>query len=276
MRLAVISIGIDPELHVGPVTIAWHGLMLVVGIGVGLLLAGREARRRGMSTEPISAIGMIVGASALIGGRLWYLAETDPEALLRPADWLDTNGYTFYGGFVTAAVGIAIYVRVRRLDLAFLDVVAAALPLGVAVGRIGDVINGEHYGPRSDWLLAVRNTHPDAMTPNPALAYHSGGLYEVLLGLAIFAIVWPLRGRLAQPLMIMWLVIALFGAGRFAEFFARSDSEDIALGLNYAQWSSLLLVGAAALGAFVTLPYAARQQGGGSSATRATAPAGDS
>jgi phosphatidylglycerol---prolipoprotein diacylglyceryl transferase len=275
MRFAVISIGIDPELHVGPVTIAWHGLMLAIGIGVGLLLAGHEARRRGMSTEPIGAIGAIVAASAFIGGRLWYLAETDPGALVRPADWLDTNGFTFYGGFVMAAIGIAIYVRAKRLDLAFLDVVAAALPLGIAVGRIGDVINGEHYGPQSDWLLAVRNTHPDAMTPNPALAYHSGGLYEVLLGLAVFTIVWPIRRRFARPLMIMWLVIALFGMGRFAEFFARSDSEDIALGLNYAQWSSLVLVGAAVLGAVITLRYATRRQPRGESATRVAAPAGD-
>lgn len=257
MPSAVISIGIDPELHLGPVTIAWHGLMLAVGIVLGVALAGREARGRGMDAEPIGMIGMIVAVSALVGGRVWYLAETDPAALMRPADWVGTNGFTFYGGFVLAAVGIAAYVRLSGRELGYLDVVASALPLGVAVGRIGDVINGEHYGPQSDWLLAVRNTHPDALTPNPELAYHSGGLYEVLLGLAIFAVVWPLRRRIVQPLMLTWLVIALFGAGRFVEFFARSDSDDVALGLNFAQWSSLGLVGVAALGAYVTRRRAA-------------------
>jgi len=115
--------------------------------------------------------------------------------LLRPADWFGTNGFTFYGGFGMAAVGIAIYVRRTGRSLTYLDVAAAALPLGVAVGRIGDVINGEHNGPQSDWLLAVRNTHPDALTPSHEIAYHSGGLYEVLLALTIFAIAWPLRRR---------------------------------------------------------------------------------
>jgi phosphatidylglycerol:prolipoprotein diacylglycerol transferase len=260
MPSAVISIGIDPELDLGPIAVAWHGLMLAIGILVGLALAEREARARGMDTGPIGVIGMIVAVSALVGGRVWYLAETEPAALLRPVDWFDANGYTFYGGFVLAAVAIAAYVWKSGRHLPYLDVAAAALPLGVAVGRIGDVINGEHYGPQSDWLLAVRNTHPDALTPNPELAYHSGGLYEVLLGLAIFAVVWPLRRRIDQPLMLTWLVIALFGAGRFVEFFARSDSEDVALGLNFAQWSSLVLVGVATLGAYLTRQRAARRE----------------
>ena len=242
MTEAVITIGIAPEFNIGPLTIAWHGLTLALGIGLGMWLAARETRARGMDPEPIGAIGAIVVVSALVGGRLWYLAETDAGALLRPADWFGTNGFTFYGGFVFAAVGIAVYVRRTGRSLAYLDIVAAALPLGVAVGRIGDLINGEHYGPRSDWLLAVRNSHPDALTPDSQLAYHSGGLYEVLLGAFIFAIVWPLRRTLRRPLTMTWLVIGLFGAGRFVEFFARSDSEDVALGLNPAQYASLALV----------------------------------
>jgi hypothetical protein len=92
----------------------------------------------------------------------------------------------------------------------------------------------------------VRNTHPDALTPSPDLAYHSGGLYEVLIALIVFAIAWPLRKRLTCPLALMWLVIALFAVGRFVEFFARSDSPDLALGLEIAQWTSLALLAIAA------------------------------
>lgn len=114
--------------------------------------------------------------------------------------------------------------------------------MGVAIGRVGDVINGEHYGERSTFILAVRNAHPDALTPNPAFAYHSGGLYEVLLAAAIFAVVWPLRHRLRRPGDLAWLVLGLFAAGRFFEFFLRGDSPQLALGLNNAQWTSLVLL----------------------------------
>jgi prolipoprotein diacylglyceryltransferase len=99
----------------------------------------------------------------------------------------------------------------------------------------------------------VRNTHPDALTPSQELAYHSGGLYEVLLGAAVFAIAWPLRRRLERPLASTWLVVALLAIGRFFEFFLRSDSEDLALGLEIAQWTSLALVVIAAVGAWLTL-----------------------
>jgi prolipoprotein diacylglyceryltransferase len=116
------------------------------------------------------------------------------------------------------------------------------------------VINGEHYGSASNFFLAVGNTHPDALTPNPGLAYHSGGLYEVLIGAIVFAIAWPLRKRLEpRPLALTWLVLALLAIGRFFEFFLRSDSADLALGLEIAQWTSLAILVVAAVGASLTL-----------------------
>ena len=143
--------------------------------------------------------------------------------------------------------------RLAGLSAEYLDAIAFAVPIGIAVGRIGDVINGEHYGPATDFFLGVRNTHPDALTPNPDVAYHSGGLYEVILGLAIFAIVWLLRGRLQRPTAMAWTVLGLLAAGRFLEFFVRSDSEPLALGLVTAQWTSIVLIAVAAAGAWATL-----------------------
>jgi phosphatidylglycerol---prolipoprotein diacylglyceryl transferase len=251
---SVITIGIDPTIELGPITVAWHGLMIAVGILVGGAAVAYDARRRGLDPERVYAIGLILVIGALVGGRAFYLLE---HGLFDdPGEWLGTTGFTFYGGFIAAALGIAYYIRRQRLSVTYLDAIAAGLPLGLAVGRIGDVINGEHYGPASDFFLAVRNTHPDALTPNPELAYHSGGLYEVMIGALVFAIAWPLRKRLQpRPLALTWLVVALLAAGRFVEFFARSDSADLALGLETAQWTSLLLLAVAAAGAWLTLRH---------------------
>lgn len=144
------------------------------------------------------------------------------------------------------------YVWRQGLGARYLDAVAVGLALGVAVGRIGDVINGEHYGPQSDFLLAVRNSHPDALTPDPDLAFHNGGLYEVILASLIFVIAWPLRHRL-RPGSLTWLVVGLFSLGRFFEFFARSDSPELALGLDNAQWTSLVMLGVALAGWWLTV-----------------------
>jgi phosphatidylglycerol:prolipoprotein diacylglycerol transferase len=249
---SVITIGIDPTIELGPVSLAWHGLMIAVGILVGGLVAAYDARRRGLEPARLYTIGVILAAGALVGGRAFYLLEHGRLDDL--GAWFSSTGFTFYGGFIAAALGIVWYVLRERLSLSYLDVVAAGLPLGIAVGRIGDVINGEHYGPATEFFLGVRNTHSDALTPNPEVAYHSGGLYEVLLGLVVFAIAWPLRRRLERwPLALMWLVIGLFALGRFFEFFVRSDSEDLAVGLEVAQWTSLALLAVAAAGAWLTL-----------------------
>ena len=248
--VAVITIGIDPTIEIGPLTIAWHGLMIGIGIVAGAVVAARYARERGWSADPLYGICTIAAVAGLIGGKLFYVAERG--WLLEPARWVSGSGFTFNGGFIAAAIAIAVYLRRTRVDLAYLDVVAVGLPLGVAVGRIGDVVNGEHFGPPSAWLLAVRNTHPDALVPSPDVAYHSGGLYEVMLGIAVFAVVWPLRHSFRRPFVLTWLVVGLLAAGRFVEFFFRSDSDEVALGLNSAQWTSAALVAGSALGFVVT------------------------
>jgi phosphatidylglycerol:prolipoprotein diacylglycerol transferase len=241
----VITIGIDPEIDLGPVTIAWHGLTIAIGIAIGGLVAARYLRERKLDSEPLYAIGALVALGGIVGGRLFYVLE-------HGGPLFGTRGFTFDGGFILAAVLVVAYAWRRRLAARYLDAVAVGLALGVAVGRIGDVINGEHYGPRSDFFLAVRNSHPDSLTPDPQLAYHSGGLYEVLLASLIFAIAWPLRHRL-RPGELTWLVVALFSLGRFFEFFGRSDSPELALGLNNAQWTSLSLLVIALAGWWLTI-----------------------
>jgi phosphatidylglycerol:prolipoprotein diacylglycerol transferase len=244
----VITVGIDPTIELGPATVSWHGLTIAIGVFVGLLLAARVARERELSPAPIHSIGLIVALGGLVGGKALFLVETG--GLANPEAWVSAQGFTFNGGLLLAAVGIAVYLWRTATDLIYLDVVAVAFPLGVAVGRIGDVINGEHFGPPSDWPLAVRNTHPDASVPSTDVAYHSGGLYEVILAALIFAVVWPLRHRLRRPLLTVWVVIGLFALGRFVAFFFRSDSQELALGLNGAQWSSVVLLAASAVGAW--------------------------
>lgn len=87
--------------------------------------------------------------------------------------------------------------------------------------------------------LSVR--YPDATTiwlplgiafvPSHDVAYHSGGLYEVIIGMVVFAIVWPLRHRLRRPTMAVWVVIALLAAGSFVEFFILALMLSVAAGL---------------------------------------------
>ena len=263
--LSVITIGIDPTTEIGPITLAWHGITIALGIGVGAVVGAIYGRNRGLEVARFYTIAIILVVASLIGGRLFFLAEHDQ--LFDPGEWFGTQGFTLWGGVVGAGIGIAVYSWHERLPVAYFDSVAFAFPLGLAIGRIGDVINGEHFGPATNFFLGVQNTHPDALTPSPDLAYHSGGMYEVILGAAIFLIVFVLRDRLQRPFAMTWTVLALFSLGRFLEFFVRSDSGTLALGLETAQWTSLALLAVAIVGAWWTFGRGRTPAGGPPKAT---------
>ena len=242
---AVITIGINPFIELGPLTLTWHGLTIAIGILVGGGAARRWLVERNMPLDPLYTLTSLLAVAGIAGGRIFYVIE-------HGGPLLGTRGFTFHGGVILAAATLAAYVWWKKLGASYLDAVAAGLPLGVAVGRIGDVINGEHYGPASDFFLAVRNSHPRADTPDPSIAYHNGGLYEVLLATLIFAVVWPLRHRMRGAGDVAWLVLGLFAVGRFFEMFIRSDSPELALGLDNAQWTSLAMAAVVAVGWAVT------------------------
>jgi prolipoprotein diacylglyceryl transferase len=248
--LAIITLDLDPNLELGPFALAWHGVGIAVGIVVGSAAAVRYARGRGLDEDALVGAVLVLTLAGIAGARLFYLLENDFGALLRPGDWLGTTGFAFYGAMILGVPAALLYLRRRGMGLRYLDAMAFGFPLGMAVGRIGDLVNGEHYGPPSDLPWAIRYTHPEADVQSTAVAYHPGGLYEIVLALVMLALVWPLRDRFRRPGMLLWTVVALYGAGRFLMFFYRSDSDELALGLNGAQWTSVALVLVAACGAW--------------------------
>lgn len=248
MSASVITIDIAPTFDVGPLTLSWHGLTIALGLVLGGFMAMRVARERDLDPDRVFDLVLVIAVSGMLGARAVFLLENDPGALLDPGEWLAGNGFSFYGGIIFGVPAVGAYLYWRGLGLSYLDVLAAGFPLGMALGRVGDVINGEHYGPASDLPWAVRNAHPEADVPSNNLAYHSGGLYEVALALVMFAVIWPLRHRFRWPGSLLWTVIGFYAMGRFLMFFVRDDSTELIAGLSVTQWISLALLAVAAIG----------------------------
>ncbi len=205
-------------------------------------MASIYARERDLDPDEILNLVVAMALAGMVGARILYLAETDPGALVDPGELIGSRGFSFYGGLIGGVLAAFALLRARGLDLRYLDVLAVGFPLGMAVGRVGDVINGEHFGPASDLPWAFRYLHPDADVPSAAVAYHSGGFYEIVLALIIFAVIWPLRSRLLAPGLALALVVGLYATGRFAMFFVRDDSDTVALGLSSSHLISLVLL----------------------------------
>jgi phosphatidylglycerol:prolipoprotein diacylglycerol transferase len=248
LLLDTITLEIDPMLRLGPITLAWHGVATAAGVTVGAALAWRWAGPRGLDRDEVVNLAIVAMLAGIVGARLLYLVEQEPGDLLRPTELVGGRGFSIYGAIVLGALAAGAYAWRRGLGLRHLDALAVGFPLGMAVGRLGDIVNGEHYGPPSDLPWAIAYTHPDAGVPSSAVAYHPGGLYEVVLALAITPLVWWVARRARRPGLVLCSAIGLYGAGRFLMFFYRSDSETIAAGLNAAQLTSLLLVATALAG----------------------------
>ena len=242
---AVITISIAPELDLGPLSISWHGLFIALGILVAFAFSTRFGRERGLDENRLLTLVTIVVLAGIVGARALFLLEHGD--LLRPAEWAGTTGFSFYGALVGGAGAGLLYARAAGAGLIYVDALAAGFGLGMTVGRIGDILIGEHFGQASDLPWAIRYSNPDAMVPSTEIAYHPGALYEALVGLLIFALIWPRRDRFRHPGTLLAAVVALYSLGRFVIFFWRVDSDAVVGGLDGAQLISLGLLAASAV-----------------------------
>jgi phosphatidylglycerol:prolipoprotein diacylglycerol transferase len=243
----VIDIGLDPVLvRIGPLSVHGYGLMYVVGIVAALAVSVPYAERRGIGRDAYYAVFWPVAVAALIGGRLYYVVQSNfgwylqhPQQIF--ATW--EGGMAFYGAVFLGTV--AAYLASRRAGVSFaraLDVAAVFIPVAQTFGRVGNVVNGDIIGYSSSLPWAVRYTNPaNTFVPSHTTAYQPASAYELLFSLVLFVLVWRLRFRLkpSGSLFALWLVG--YSLGQVALFFARQNTV-VWLGLKQAQITALAVI----------------------------------
>jgi len=132
--VAVITINIGPEIHLGPLTLAWHGITIALGILIGAIAAARWLRERGLDVEPMYNFAGLAALGGIVGARIFYMFEHEPAGLLS-SRLFSSHGFTFDGGVILAAALIAGYVHRAQLGGRYLDACAAGLPLGCSWQR---------------------------------------------------------------------------------------------------------------------------------------------
>lgn len=234
-----------PEIHIGPLTLQTFGLMFALAfLAAGALIA----KRLGEIGKPVDW-AYEIGFAALIGGvlgsRLYFIVDNYDSVrddLL--GNIFSGSGLVWYGGAIGGAIGVLLWAWYRGfLGLALLDLVAPALALGYAVGRIGCQLSGDgDYGEPWDGPWAM--SYPDGTVPTTEQV-HPTPVYEALaMGLGAW-LLWQMRDRLrVGVLFAIYLIYA--GAERFLVEFIRRNS-DVALGLTAAQLESLAMVLAGAI-----------------------------
>ncbi|MDQ2923293.1 MAG: prolipoprotein diacylglyceryl transferase [Candidatus Dormibacteraeota bacterium] len=243
-----IVIDLNPNLfRIGPFAITWHGVFAVLGIlaaaRLGLWLLEKDGVDPKHSSDGVAWL-VLVG---LLGARLLYVWENfrlfAGGQILRVFA-LTEGGISQWGGLFGAAVGAYIWARRARISyLKILDASGPAAMIGVAVGRIGDVINGEHHGTPTNLPWGVDYMNPLTLG-EPGKVVHPEVAYEMVLCLALLGALLPFHQRLKArlPVGVLGLVyVGLYATGRFFLSFLRTDPS-IFLGLRQAQLASLLMV----------------------------------
>jgi phosphatidylglycerol:prolipoprotein diacylglycerol transferase len=242
-----IVINLDPNLlQVGPLLITWHGVFSVLGIlsaarlGLWLLARDKVDVSRGADGVTWMVLLGLVGARALY---VWENFKLFSRQLLH-VFYITEGGISQWGGLFGAILGA--YIWARRSRFSFWKVIDAGGPaamIGLAVGRIGDVINGEHHGTPTNQPWGVEYVNPSTLG-QPGEVVHPEVAYEMILTLGLLALLLPFHQRLKTrlPNGVPGLIyLGLYGLGRFWLSYYRTDPT-IVFGLRQAQLASLLML----------------------------------
>ena len=245
----MIRIDWNPVGHVGPVPINWYGLGWAAAFLTGRSLVVRWARASPISREKVEEVLLWILAGAYIGARLYYVAQNEPWFYLTHpwrivAVW--EGGLAFFGGLFGAIAAAWVYARRAKVPfLELADLVAPAIPIAAAIGRIPCGLDGMDYGTPSSLPWAVVYTNPDSYAPNDGIPRHPDQYYELVGDLLIAWILLKSRPRLPAG-ATFYLYLVLFSVLRFLVFFVRGNVPIVALGLKNAQLTALVILVVAA------------------------------
>ena len=235
---------IDPiALHLGPVKIHWYGIMIALGLYAGIQVALRDAARRGINKDQLMNLALLAAVLGIAGGRLYYVVQNNPGFYWHhPAEIIAVwqGGMAFFGAMFGGALAVAIAAwRWRMPFWSLLDVGALGMTIGQAIGRVGNIINGDIVGYRTNgW--GFEYTNPNTFGPIN-VPVQPASLYELLISLALFLLLWNLRTRIHPEGMLAMIYIVLYSISQFFIFFLR-DNIIILGGLKQAQVTSLVVI----------------------------------
>jgi phosphatidylglycerol---prolipoprotein diacylglyceryl transferase len=232
---------VKPAFDVFGVSIKSFGMVFALAfLACGLLIA----RRLRELDRPVDWAYEIVFAAlvgGLVGARGYFVIQNYNEVkghLLSSV--FSGSGLIWYGGAIGGAIGVLAWMRWRgALELVMIDMVATALALGYALGRIGCQVSGDgDYGIRSSLPWAMGYPHGTVPTP-PGVTVQPTPIYEtVVMGLVAY-LLWRLRDRV-RPGVVLALYCVLSGLERFLVEFVRRNKE-VWIGLTAAQLESVVL-----------------------------------
>ncbi|SDX71835.1 Prolipoprotein diacylglyceryl transferase [Paenibacillus sp. CF384] len=219
-------------ISLGPIQVHWYGIIIGLGALLGLMLAIREGKRFGISSDFFMDLLLIGLPSALIGARTYYVAFewnyykdnlTDIIAIWH-------GGIAIYGALIGAILAAVIYTRRKGYDFwRIADFCAPGLITGQMIGRWGNFMNQEaHGGPVSESFLRNTLHLPDFIVNQMYINgqyYHPTFLYESIWSLTgLLLLLWIRRRSFLRSGELFMSYFIWYSLGRFYVEGVRTDS----------------------------------------------------
>lgn len=235
------------SLKLGPFEFRMYGLCIALGVIAAIWISTRRWEARGGDPADIGAIAVWAVPAGVIGARLYHLA-TDWKTYR--GHWIDAfkiwnGGLGIPGGIALGVIVGAIVAKRRKLDVvALMDVVAPALPVAQAIGRLGNWFNQELFGrPTSlPWGLQVKAEKAIEAGYPAGTLFHPTFLYEALWNLALAGgLVLLERKKKLYKGELFTLYVLGYALGRLWVEDLRIDHASLILGVRINIWVAAIV-----------------------------------
>ena len=227
----MVEIGSGPFLfQFGSFALSWHGMFSFIAVAGAVYLVGRWAPLRGIQPDDIYSVAVWAILGGILGARLVHVIDNldiyveDPLQII--AIW--SGGIGLWGGILGGFVGGAGYAAISKLPVGILaDLTAPAMLFAQSIGRLGDIVNGEHCAKATTQFFGFFWTDIGS-----AARYCANGLgqpvqpvigIEIIWNLASLVLIWNLRNRIRPAGMLFAMYLANYALGRFLITFLRED-----------------------------------------------------
>ena len=209
---------------VGPLNIRFYGLIIALGLVLAVVYALRRKAAFGLTEDDLIDGVLSVVPFAIICARLYYclFSWDNYKDNLISILYIWEGGIAIYGGVIGAVIGIAVYAKIKKLNIfALLDIVSLGFLIGQCLGRWGNFFNREAFGAETDTFLrmGLYNAFTGATT-----YHHPTFLYESLWNAVGFIALHFLSKKRQYDGQIALGYVAWYGLGRTFIEGLRTDS----------------------------------------------------
>lgn len=238
----MIEIDISPiAFSIGPFEVRWYGIMVVLAVIAIIAITLLEAKRVGIAEDHIYSLGAWAVIGGVVFSRVIHVIDKWDYYIAHPTQIFTFEGLAVYGAVIGVILAIIIYCLVKKLSIWLIaDLVSPGALVGMAIGRVGCVLNGCCYGLTTSFPWAVEYTCPTSYAPL-GVPLHPTQMYHIIWNLAAFGVLWALRRRLKPQGSVFLIYLAFYAAGDLLIRFVR-DGDPYLFGLQQAQVIGILML----------------------------------